>query len=87
MSKIVFTETGFSHYVYWQRKDKKVLPKINSLLRSIDRDGAMKGEGKPEKMRHKKNMYSRRIDEMNRLVYEVSEGSITVMACKGHYEG
>lgn len=46
----------------------------------------MKGEGKPEKLKHKKGEYSRRIDEENRLVYEFSAEYITVKACRGHYE-
>lgn len=86
MSKIIFTEIGFSHYVYWQTQDKKILKKINKLLQSISRDGAMEGEGKPEKLKHKEGEFSRRIDEKNRLVYEFSEDKITVKACKGHYE-
>mgnify|MGYP002626162892 CR=1 FL=1 len=86
MSKIIFTETGFSHYLYWQNQDRKTLQKINKLLKSISRDGVLSGEGKPEKLRHKEGEYSRRIDEANRLVYEVSEDKITVKACRGHYD-
>ena len=86
MSKIVFTEIGFAHYVYWQGQDKKTLKKINKLLQSIERDGALNGEGKPEKLKHKNGEYSRRIDEQNRLVYEFSDDRITVKSCRGHYE-
>lgn len=86
MSRIIFTETGFAQYVYWQGQDKKTLKKINRLLQSISRDGALGGEGKPEKLRHKDGEYSRRIDETNRLVYEVAEDRITVKSCRGHYE-
>ena len=86
MSEITFTETGFEHYVYWQAQDKKNLQKINRLLKSITRDGALEGEGKPEKLKHKDGEYSRRIDKENRLVYEFSEDKITVKACRGHYE-
>ena len=46
----------------------------------------MKGEGKPEKLSYEPGSYSRRIDDANRLVYEVSEGQIKVKACRGHYE-
>ncbi len=49
MSEITFTETGFEHYVYWQNQDKKTVQKINKLLKSISRDDALRGEGKPEK--------------------------------------
>lgn len=86
MSKIIFTEIGFSQYVFWQGQDKKTLKKINKLLQSISRDGALEGEGKPEKLRHKEGEYSRRIDEKNRLVYEFSDDKITVKSCIGHYE-
>ena len=86
MSKIIFTEIDFSHQVYWQTQDKKILKKINKLLQSISRDGALEGEGKPEKLKHKEGEYSRRIDDKNRLVYEFSEDKITVKACRGHYE-
>ena len=86
MSSIVFTEIGFTHYLYWQNQDRKTLQKINKLLKSIERDGVLKGEGKPEKLKHKKGEYSRRIDEENRLVYEFSDDKITVKACRGHYE-
>ncbi len=86
MSKIIFTEIGFSHYLYWQEQDRKTLKKINKLLQSISRDGELAGEGKPEKLKHKEGEYSRHIDDKNRLVYEVSGDRITVKACKGHYE-
>ena len=86
MSEISFTEEGFSDYVYWQGQDRKTLKRINELLKSIDRDGALNGIGKPELLRYKAGEYSRRIDEKNRLIYEVEVGKITVKSCKDHYE-
>lgn len=83
---ITFEESGFADYIYWQKNDLTVVEKINKLLQSISRDGAMKGEGKPEKLKHRTGVYSRRIDLKNRLVYKYSEDTITVVACKGHYE-
>ena len=65
---ITFEESGFSDYVYWQKNNISVVDKINKLLQSITRDGAMKGEGKPEKLRHRIGVYSRRIDAKNRLI-------------------
>ena len=85
MADIVFTEKGWQQYVEWQTEDKKTLRKINRLLQSIERDGPIKGEGKPEKLSYDPGSYSRRIDEANRLVYEVKEDQIKVKACKGHY--
>ena len=80
-----FSERGFEDYVYWQTHDKKILQKINSLLKSIERDGAMAGEGKPERLKYDAG-YSRRIDEVNRLVYKILDDTILVKSCKGHYK-
>ena len=86
MSDIIFTETGFKQYIEWQNEDKKALIKINKLIKSIERDGPMKGEGKPEKLLYSPGSFSRRIDSKNRLVYEVRDKQIVIKACKGHYE-
>lgn len=79
-----FTEIAWQHYVYWENQDKKTLDKINSLLQSIERDGIMNGEGKPERLKYGAG-YSRRIDDTNRLVYRVENDTIIIKACRGHY--
>jgi toxin YoeB len=85
--KITFAEEGWSEYLYWQTQNKKTLKRINQLLQSIERDGILQGIGKPEALKHgKSGTFSRRIDEVNRLVYEVVDGQIIVKSCKGHYE-
>ena len=84
---ILFTDTGWAQYTEWQGQDKKTIKRINQLLKSIDRDGAMQGIGKPELLKHNKSgLYSRRIDETNRLVFEMSDNQIILKSCKGHYE-
>lgn len=84
--RITFAEDGWSEYLYWQIQDKKILKKINQLLLSIERDGALQGIGKPEALKYgKSGSFSRRIDEANRLVYEISDNQIIVKSCKGHY--
>ena len=56
------------------------------MLEDIKRNGAMQGIGKPEKLKNRPE-YSRRIDEVNRLVYEIDElQNIRIVSCKGHYE-
>lgn len=86
MNDFTFTQEGFQDYLYWQRQDKKTLKKINALLEDIKRNGAMQGIGKPEKLKNRPD-YSRRIDEVNRLVYEIDElQNIRIVSCKGHYE-
>ena len=84
---ILFTDTGWEQYTEWQGQDKKTIKRINQLLKSIDRDGTLQGIGRPELLRHDKSgLYSRRIDEANRLVYEIHDNQIIVKSCKGHYE-
>ena len=86
MNDFTFTQEGFQDYLYWQRQDKKTLKKINALLEDIKRNGAMQGIGKPEKLKNRPE-YSRRIDEVNRLVCEIDElQNIRIVSCKGHYE-
>ena len=82
---MTFTGDGWEEYVYWQDEDRKTLKKINRLIQSIERDGAMEGEGQPEKLKALPDTYSRRIDEKNRLVYIATAENYTVTACKSHY--
>ena len=84
MGKISFEDDGWLQYLYWQMQDRKTLNKINRLLQSIERDGVLSGEGKPEKLKNS-NSYSRRIDDKNRLVYKVHDEETIVISCRGHY--
>lgn len=58
-----FTDKGWAEYTDWDEEDKKTSTKIKKLIKSISRDGAMKGEGKPEKLKNLPDTYSRRIDK------------------------
>ncbi len=86
MNDLTFYGDSWEHYLYWQIQDRKTLKKINELLEDIRRNGAMKGIGKPERLRYRPG-YSRRIDEKNRLVYDIGElQNIKIISCRGHYE-
>lgn len=86
MNDFTFTDKAFSDYVYWQSQDKKTAKRINTLLVDIKRNGAMRGIGKPKPLKHRHG-YSRRIDEKNRLVYDIDElQNIKIISCKGHYD-
>ena len=82
---ITFEESWFADYVYCQKNDAKIVDKINSLIKSISREGAMKVEGKLEKLKHRQGVYSRRIYSTNRLVYKYSNETIIIISYKGHY--
>ncbi len=79
-----FEDRGFDDYIYWRYNDLKTFDKINSLLKSIERDGILSGLGKPERLKYGAG-YSRRIDDTNRLVYKVENDTIIVKSCRGHY--
>ncbi len=86
MSKIVFTEQAFEEYLYWQVQDRKILKRINALLKDINRD-PYSGIGKPEGLKENlSGFWSRRIDDTHRLVYRIADGQIEIYQCKGHYE-
>ena len=84
MSDLTFAQNAWEEYLYWQTQDKKTLKKINSLLKDIIRH-PFEGEGKPEPLKGEDGLWSRRINEKDRLVYEISEGEIYILQCKGHY--
>jgi toxin YoeB len=85
MNKNWFDE-AWEDYLYWQTQDKKNLKRINAILKDIERS-PFEGIGKPEPLRGNfSGLWSRRIDEKNRLVYFISDDSIQIFSCKGHYE-
>ena len=85
--KKVWFEEAWDDYEYWQAQDRKTLKKINSLLKDIERNGALDGTGDPEALKgNLSGLYSRRIDKENRLVYRIADGVLDIISCKGHYE-
>ena len=85
MKKIWFDE-AWTDYEYWQTQDKKTIKRINILLKDIER-GSFDGIGKPEPLKGELNgFWSRRIAEVNRLVYRVSTNTLEILSCHGHYE-
>jgi len=85
MRRIIFEGDALEQFMYWVNGDKKIATKIHTLLKDIDRNGAAKGFGKPERLRYGDG-WSRRITEEHRLVYEVDDKNIYVHNCKGHYK-
>ncbi|MBQ3727416.1 MAG: Txe/YoeB family addiction module toxin [Selenomonadaceae bacterium] len=78
-------DDAWDEYVYLQTQDRKTLKRVNDLIKDIERNGVAVGIGKPEKLRYRDG-WSRRIDEKNRLVYDIDEqGYIYIISCRGHY--
>ena len=82
----VFSDLAWEEYLYWQLNDRKLLKKINDLLKDIERNGLSNGIGKPEPLKYRK-AWSRRIDHVNRLIYNFDENkNLLIISCKGHYD-
>ena len=82
---LVFTPNAWADYVYWQTQDKKTLKRINALIEATTRE-PFTGIGKPEALRGDLTGYwSRRIDDVNRLIYQVTDNELNIVACRYHY--
>ena len=83
--RLIWSEKSWSDYLYWQKIDKKMIKKINELLKDITRD-PFDGIGKPEPLKFEySGLWSRRINDERRLVYKVYDDSIAVVSCRYHY--
>ncbi len=82
---LLWTDDSWEEYMYWQAHDKKILKRINTLLKDIKRS-PFDGTGKPEALRFElAGCWSRRITSEHRLVYKVQETNIIVISCRYHY--
>ncbi len=83
--KFKFVEESWEDYLYWQQVDKKILKKINELLKDIS-NTPFSGIGKPEPLKHQYHGYwSRRINDEHRLIYKVDNDDIIIAKCRNHY--
>lgn len=83
--KIVFSEKAWDDYLYRQKTDKKLLKRINELIKAIKRE-PFSGVGKPEPLKHGLSGYwSRRINDEHRLVYSIKDDSLLIAQCRYHY--
>jgi len=84
--KYIFTEESWEDYIYWQRTDRRMVQRINALLKDIAR-APFRGLGKPEPLKYKyRGFWSRRIDGEHRLIYQVKEDEIRIAKCRFHYD-
>jgi toxin YoeB len=82
---LVWDQSAWADYVYWQQNDRKVLRRINQLIADVERNGNG-GIGRPESLKHGLHGYwSRRITAEHRLVYKVVDDSVRIAQCRLHY--
>ena len=87
MRAIRFVPDAWDANLYWQDQDNKTLKRLNLLINAAARD-PLGGIGKPEPLRGDLSGYwSRRIAEVNRLVYRATDSEIVIVACRFHYDG
>jgi len=80
-----FHKDAWEYYLYWQTQDKKIIKRINLIIKDIDRS-PYEGIGKPEALKHNlSGWYSRRITDEHRIVYRVVDDSIQIISLKYHY--
>ena len=84
--KLVFTESAWNDYLWFQENDRRLLKRINSLIKEAMRTPS-EGIGKPERLKANLSGYwSRRVNEEHRLVYGVTETELVVISCRFHYQ-
>lgn len=83
--KLVFTDEAWEDYRHWQKQDRKMVERINKLLKEVMRE-PFSGLGKPEPLKHALAGYwSRRINDEHRLVYRVEGDQLQIVQLRYHY--
>jgi len=83
--KVTFSSQAWEDYLYWQQTDRKLLKRINALIKEISRT-PFEGTGKPEPLRHALAGYwSRRITDEHRLVYTMQDDAVLIAQARFHY--
>jgi toxin YoeB len=83
--KLIFSEQAWDDYLHWQKTDKKLVARINAIVKDIARS-PFAGIGKPEPLKNALSGYwSRRINEEQRIVYRISSGAVLIAQLRYHY--
>ena len=81
-----WSDRAWDDYLYWQIQDKRMLKRINQLIKDIERN-AYEGIGRPEPLKYEfQGLWSRRIDDVHRLVYHIHHDTIEIVSCRTHYQ-
>ena len=83
--KLVFSDQAWEDYLYWQKRDRKMVERINKLIREIQRQ-PFEGIGKPEPLKHAlAGFWSRRLDDEHRIVYRIEDDALQIAQLRFHY--
>jgi toxin YoeB len=83
--KLIFADAAWDDYLYWQQQDKRMVQRINMLIKEIQRE-PFAGIGKPEPLKHALAGYwSRRITDEHRMVYKVEADALCIAQLRYHY--
>ena len=83
--KLIFAATAWEDYLYWQQNDKRMVERINKLVKEVLRE-PFTGIGKPEPLKHALSGYwSRRITDEHRMVYRVGGDALLIAQLRYHY--
>lgn len=83
--KLIFAEEAWEDYLYWQKQDRRMVERINKLIREIQRE-PFDGIGKPEALKHAlSGFWSRRITDEHRMVYRVEGNDLLIAQLRFHY--
>jgi len=84
--KHAFTPEAWEDYLFWQKHDKKILERVNELIKATKRT-PFAGAGKPEPLKHSlKGFWSRRITKEHRLVYTMNDDTLVIISVRYHYQ-
>ena len=83
--KLTFSDEAWEDYLHWQKQDRKMVERINKLIKEVQRDPFV-GVGKPEPLKHAlSGFWSRRITDEHRIVYRVTEDALKIAQSRFHY--
>jgi toxin YoeB len=82
---LVFSSLAWEDYQYWVKHDRKMLHRLNKLIKDA-LSHPFEGIGKPEPLKSNlQGLWSRRINEEHRLIYEYKDEKLLIVACRHHY--
>ncbi|NMF86251.1 Txe/YoeB family addiction module toxin [Nodosilinea sp. P-1105] len=85
MKSVEFDTDALEDLAWWIQQDRKTALRIVKLIKEIQRT-PFTGTGKPEPLKHElQGCWSRRITQEHRLVYEIKDDKIRILACRYHY--